>query len=72
MKGKMVGSFGPYCIFQFPDGFYVRLETLFSTPKTKSGVGRRYRTINGVPVATEKEAGDIIDQCLALKGGHVP
>jgi len=68
--GKMVGSFGEYCIFKTEGGYVVRLETLFARrPRRGSGLrtmtpGRRYTDINSEPVATLEAADDIIADAL--------
>ena len=61
---KMIGAFGPYCIFKTREGIFVRHETLSDDPKRPGKIKRAYRTLNTVPVATRGEADQIIEQAM--------
>ncbi|CAL4868231.1 hypothetical protein MMA231_02506 [Asticcacaulis sp. MM231] len=64
MMNKMIGSFGPYCIFQTREGIFVRLETLTEDPRRPGKPKRTYRTLNTLPVASREDADDIITRAM--------
>ncbi len=64
-RGRMVGSWCDYCIFRTAEGLFVRLETrAYSMRGGRPVCKRTYTTINKVPVQTDQEAQDIIQQVL--------
>jgi hypothetical protein len=63
----MVGSFGPYCIFEMPEGLFVRHERIVRIDSR--GIARRkWTTINEQAVKSVDEAHAVIDLALAPAG----